>query len=139
MAEGGKEIEGESSIVKRELFPEQGSSVDNKSSKLSLLIKITKENGESLPYGVVNNQLIIELFQNAIGTLPSSILVLNDPDVLLDFPQGTPIFEMAQAVHGKARYRDTIINVGCLMSTREFLIVTEREREEVRIQRDDLE
>ena len=24
MAEGGKEIEGESSIVKRELFPEQG-------------------------------------------------------------------------------------------------------------------
>ena len=23
---------------------------------------------------------------------------------------------MTQAVHGKARYRDTIINVGCLMS-----------------------
>ena len=67
MAEGGKEIEGESSIVKRELFPEQGSSVDRKNNELSLLIKITKENGESLPYGVVNDQLIIELFQNAIG------------------------------------------------------------------------
>ena len=77
MAEGEKEIEGESSIVKRELFPEQGSSVDKRSSKLALLIKITKENGESLPYGVVNDQLIIELFQNAIGTLPSSILILN--------------------------------------------------------------
>ena len=139
MAEGGKEIEGESSIVKRELFPEQGSSVDSKNNELSLLIKITKENGESLPYGVVNDQLIIELFQNAIGALPSSILILNDQDVLLDFPQGTSVFEMAQAVHGKARYRDTIINVGYLMSTREFLIVTEREREEIRIQRDDLE
>ena len=121
------------------MFPEQGSSVDKNNNELSLLIKITKENGESLPYGVVNDQLIIELFQNVIGTLPSSILILNDQDDLLDFPPGTSIFEMAQAVHGKARYRDTIINVGCLMSTREFLIVTEREREEIRIQRDDLE
>ena len=96
MAEGGKEIEGESSIVKRELFPEQGSSVDSKNNELSLLIKITKENGESLPYGVVNNQLIIELFQNVIGALPSSILTLNDQDVLLDFPQGISVFEMAK-------------------------------------------
>ena len=87
------------------MFPEQESSVDSKNNELSLLIKITKENGESLPYGVVNDQLIIELFQNAIGALPSSILILNDQDVLLDFPQGTSVFEMAQAVHGKARYR----------------------------------
>ena len=139
MAEGGQGNEGESSKIKRELFPEQGTSVDRKGNELSLLIKITKENGESLPYGVVNDQLIIELFQNAIGTLPHSILVLNDQDVLLDFMPGTSIFEMAQAVHGKSRYRDTVINVGCLMSTREFLIITEKEREEIRIQRDDLE
>ena len=99
-------------------------SVDKKGSELSLLIKITKENGESLPYGVVNDQLIIELFQNVIGTLPSSILILNDQDVLLDFPSGTSMFEMAQAVHGRARFCDTAINVGCLMSTREFLIIT---------------
>ena len=67
---------------------------------LSLLIKIrpTKEDGESLPYGVVNNQLIIELFRNAVGTLPSSILILNDQDALIDFPSGISIFEMAQAV-----------------------------------------
>ena len=121
------------------MFPEQGSSMDKKGNELSLLIKITKDNGEFLPYGVVNDQLIIELFQNAIGTLPSSILILNDQDVLLDFIPGTSIFEMAQAVHGKARVHDTIINVGCLMSTREFLIVTEKEREEIRIQKDDLE
>ena len=64
---------------------------DKRGNELSLLIKITKENGESLPYGVVNDQLIIELFQNAIGTLPSSILILDDQDVLLDFTPGTSI------------------------------------------------
>ena len=140
MAEGGNVNQGEgSSIVKRELFPEEGSSVDIRKKELSLLIKITKENGESLPYGTVNDQLIIELFQNNVGTLPVSILVLNDQDVLVDFAPGTMIFEMAQAVHGPAKYRDLDINIGCLISTREFLIVREREREEICMQKDDLE
>ena len=39
----------------------------------------------------------------------------------------------------KPRYRDLDINIGCLMSIRELLINTEREREEIRMQRDDLE
>ena len=130
MAEGGNIILGEgSSIVKRELFPEEGSSVDVRKKELSLLIKISKDNGESLPYSTVNDQLIIELFQNNVGTLPTSILVLNDQDALVDFAPGTMIFEMAQAVHEPAKYLDLDINIGCLMSTREFLILMERERE----------
>ena len=138
MAEGGNANQGEgSSIVKWDLFPEEGSSVDVRKKELSLLIKITKENGESLPYGTVNDQLIIELFQNNVGTLPVSILVLNDQDILVDFVPGTMIFEMAQAVHGPAKYRDLDINIGCLISTREFLIITEREREEICMQIDD--
>ena len=93
----------------------------------------------SLPYGTVNDQLIIELFQNNVGSLPTSILVLNDQDALVDFANGTAVFEMARAIHGPARYRDLDINIGCLMSTRELLINVEREREEIRMQRDDLE
>ena len=105
MAEGGSINQGEgSSIVKHELFPEEGSSIDIRKKELSLLIKITKDNGESLPYGTVYDQLIIELFQNNVGTLPTSILVLNDQDVLVDFAPGTMTFEMTQAVHGPAKY-----------------------------------
>ena len=132
MAEGGNVIQGEeSSIVKHELFPEGDSSVDIGRKELSLLIKITQSNGESLPYGTVNDQLIIELFQNNVGSLPTSILVLNDQDALVDFAPGTAVFEMAQAIHGQARYRDLDINIGCLMSTRELLINTERERRDL--------
>ena len=107
--------------------------------ELSLLIKITQNNGESLPYSTVYDQLIIELFQNNVGSLPTSILVLNDQDALVDFVPGTMVFEMAQAIHGPARYRDLDINIGYLMSTRELLINTEREREEICMQRDYLE
>ena len=57
MAEGGNLKEGErTTMVKRELFLEEGSSVDNKEKELFLLIKITKDNGESLPYGTISKQ-----------------------------------------------------------------------------------
>ena len=103
------------------------------------MVKITKINGESLPYGMVNDQLIIELFQNNVGTLPTNVLVLNDQDVLVDFAPGTMVFEMAQAIHGPARYQDSDINMGCLMSTWELLIATERETEEICMQRNNLQ
>ena len=65
MAQGGEVKMGiESSSIKKELFPEGGSSVDK--PQLSLLLKICKASGESLPYGVVNNQLVLELFQNTV-------------------------------------------------------------------------
>ena len=138
MAEGGEvEMGMESSSVKRELFPEGGSSVDK--PQLSLLLKICKANGKSLPYGVVNDQLVLELFQNTVGQLPSQILVLNDQDVLVEFPLGTEIYEMAHADHGPAKFRDVDIYIGCIMAMRDLLISAEPEREELRMQRDDLE
>ena len=109
MAEGEEyEMGLGSSSVKRELFPERGSSVDK--PQLSLLFKICKANGESLPYGVVNDQLVVELFQNTVGQLPSQTLVLNDQDVLVEFPMGAEIHELAHAVHGPA-------SLGILTST----------------------
>ena len=98
MTEGGNIIQREeSSMVKHELFPEGGTSVDVGRKELSLLVKITQGNGDSLPYGTVNDQLIIELFQNNVGSLPTSIMVLNNQDALVDFATGTAVFEMAQA------------------------------------------
>ena len=138
MAEGEEyEMGLGSSSVKWELFPERGSSVDK--PQFSLLLKICKANGESLPYGVVNNQLVVELFQNTVGQLPSQTLVLYDQDVLVEFPMGAEIHELSRAVHGPAKFRDTDIYIGCIMAMRDLLISAEREREELRMQQDDLE
>ena len=75
--------------VKRELFKDevQGTSVDR--ADLSMIMKITKANGESLPYGTVSEELIVELFQNAFGALPLEIIIINDQDILVDSVVGT--------------------------------------------------
>ena len=74
----------------------------------------------------MGNHSLMVLFQNNVGTLPTSILVLNDQDALVNFIPGTMVFEMDQTIHGPARYRD-------------LDITTKMEREEVRMQQDDLE
>ena len=71
--------------------------------------------------------MVLELFQNTVGQLPSQILVLNDQDVLVEFPLGTEINEMAHAIHGPAKFRDIDIYIGCIMAMRDLLISTERE------------
>ena len=114
-----------------------GSSVDR--ADLSILLKITKSNGESQPFGTVNEQLVEEIFQNALGIIPLEIIIVNDQNVLVDFLAETAIFDVARAIHGEGRQRDQNIWIGCLMSTREHLVIIEREREEIRTQRGELE
>ena len=125
--------------VKRELFKEeaQGTSVDR--ADLSMIIKITKVNGESLPYGTVTEELIVELFQNVFGAIPLEIIIINDQDVLVDFVAGTLVCDAARAVHREAKWRDQEIRIGCIMATRHHLIIIQKEMEEVQIQRGELE
>ena len=67
---------------------------------LSILIKITKDNGESLPFGEVNVELVEEIFQNSVGITLIDVLILNDQDALVDLVDGTSIVEIAMGVHG---------------------------------------
>ena len=103
-----------------------GSTVDK--TQLSLLLKICRANGKSLPYGIVNGQLVMELFQNTILHLPSQILILNDQDALVEFPPRTEIHEMAYAVHRPAKYRNVDIYIRCIIAMRDLLLLKEKGR-----------
>ena len=106
---------------------------------LSILIKVTKNDGEPLPYGEVSTGLVEEIFQNGAGVRPLEVLVLNDQDALVDLAEGVSATEIAMAIHGEARFRNQDIRVGCIIAGRENLIAAERERIETRMQREELE
>ena len=106
---------------------------------LSILIKVTKDNGESLPFGEVKTELIEEIFQNSVGITPVDVLILNDQDVLVDLADGVSIIEVAMGVHGEGRWRNQDIRIGCVIAGRESLLTMEKEREECRLQKENLE
>ena len=83
--------------------------------------------------------MIEEIFQNNAGITPPEVLLLNDQDVLVDLADGVSVTEIAMAQHREGRLRDQTIRVGCLISGRASLMSMEKEREEYRLQKEDLE
>ena len=143
MTKKGSETETKGELVgsppnKRESSFSSGGT-DPLKAPLSILIKITKTDGESLPYGEVSTELVEEIFQNSVGVLPSDVLILNDQDALVDLVDGTAVTEIAMAVHGEGRWRNQDIRVGYVIAGRESLISIEKEREEHRMQKEELE
>ena len=124
---------------KKESFFSSSEVTDPGRAPLSILVKITKIDGESLPYGEVSVELVEEIFQNNAGITPLEVLILNDQDALVDLADGVSVTEIAMAIHGEGRLRDQAIRVGCLISGRASLMSVEKEREEYRLQKEDLE
>ena len=144
MTEPGKEVMGgamgiESSQDRKGSFFSTSENSEPGKAPLSILVKITKIDGESLPYGEVSIELIEEIFQNNAGITPLEVLVLNDQDTLVDLADGVLVTEIAMAVHGEGRLRDDPIRVGCLISGQDSLMSMEKEREEYHLQKEDLE
>ena len=69
-------------------------------AELSLLIKMTRVDGEPLPYEVVNDTLVTKIFHNDSGIIPLDIKVINKQYVLVDLSGGTVVFRVSQATHG---------------------------------------
>ena len=72
--------EAVSSVRQRlSLEDEEGTSVDM--ANMSLMMKITKEDGTSLPFGTVSDALVVELVQNTAEVTPLNVTILNNQDV----------------------------------------------------------
>ena len=79
------------------------------------------------------------LWWNSVGITKVDVLILNDQDVLVDLADGVSIVEVAMGVHGEGRWRNQNIGIGCVIAGRERLLTMEKEREECRLQKEDLE
>ena len=144
MTKTGREVMGgamgiECSPDKKRSFFSTSENSDPGKAPLSILVKITKIDGELLPYGEVNVRLIEEIFQNNAGITPLEVLILKDQDALMDLAEGVSVTEIAMVVHGEGRLRDDPIRVGCLILGQDSLMSMEKEREEYQLQKEDLE
>ena len=66
---------------------------------MSLQMKITRMDGFSFPFCMVSDALVLEMVQNATEVIPLNITVLNDEDIVANFPGDTYVYEVYQAIH----------------------------------------
>ena len=138
MGQGTPKPRNSSPKRKDSFFSSAGES-DPTKFPLSILVKITKDTEESLPYGQVNAELVEEIFQNSVGVVPIDVLILNDQDALVDLVDGISVVEIAMGIHWEGKWRNQDIRIGCIIAGRESLLTMEKEREEYKLQKEDLE
>ena len=106
---------------------------------LALLLKIVRSNGESLPYGEVNEDLINGMVKEIAGIRPLTISVLNDQDALLEFDLDVVVTNVCRVMHGIRRWEGKEIEVCCMAGTKEHLVAIEKSREEFRMRQEELD
>ena len=100
---------------------------------LALLLKIVRSNGESLPYGEVNEDLINGMVKEIAGIRPLTISILNDQDALLEFDLDVVVTSVCRVMQGIQRWEEKEIEICCMAGTREHLVAIEKSREEFRM------
>ena len=106
---------------------------------LALLLKIVRSNGESLPYGEVNEDLINGMVKEIAGIRPLTISVLNDQDALLEFDLDVIVTSVCRVMQGIRRWGEKEIEICCMAGTKEHLVAIEKSREEFRMRQEELD
>ena len=109
-----------------------------KEDRLALLMKIVKANGQSLPYGRVNEELIQNLLRQVAGITPLVISVLNDQDALLEFEGDVIVTSICGALQGPREWEGEELDICCMAGEKYYLVEIEKSREEFRMKQEEL-
>ena len=109
-----------------------------KEDRLALLMKIVKANGQSLPYGRVNEELIQNLLRQIAGITPLVISVLNDQDALLEFEGNVIVTSVCRALQGPLEWEGEELDICCMAGEKYHLVEIEKSREEFRMKQEEL-
>ena len=110
-------------------FIEDENKKKKKEDRLALLMKIVKANGQSLPYGRVNEELIQNLLRQVAGIAPLVISVLNDQDALLEFEGNVIVTSVCRALQGPREWEGEELDICCMAGEK---VPPGRNREESR-------
>ena len=119
-------------------FIEDENKEKKKEDRLALLMKIVKANGQSMPYGRVNEELIQNLLRQIAGITPLVTSVLNDQDALLEFEGDVIVTSVCRALQGPREWEGEELDICCMAGEKYHLIEIEKSREEFRMKQEEL-
>ena len=106
---------------------------------LALLLKIVRSNGEFLPYGEANKDLITGIIEEIAEIKPLTVSILNDQDAILEFDLDVVVTSVCWVMHGVRKWKEQEIEICCMAGTKEHLVAIEKSREEFRMWQEELD
>ena len=90
--------------------------------ELPLLIRAVRTDGRKFPIGSFTEMAVTRKVCDLTGIIAERVTMITPNDVLIEFPVGSPVSEIAQALHHVEEWEDFTVDTHCMMGDRRYIL-----------------
>ena len=98
--------------------------------ELPMLFRAICADGSRFPVGSFTEMSVQRKIRDLTGVVADKVTMITPNDVLIEFPLGSPVNEIAQILHNIEEWEDTAIDTHCMMGDKKYILKVCRDRAE---------
>ena len=98
--------------------------------ELPLLFRAMHADGSRFPVGSFTERSVQRKICDLTGVVTDKVTMITPNDVLIEFPLGSPVNEIAQVLHHIEEWEDIAVDTHCMMGDKKYILKVCRDRAE---------
>ena len=94
---------------------------DKREQAFVLLLRVTQANGTPLLIGGFTSRAMAKMLYKIAGVTLRDVVIIIDPEVVIELEMETPIMEVSKAVHGLYQWAGQSITVDSVVARRDSI------------------
>ena len=90
--------------------------------ELPLLFRAIRSDGRKFPIGSFTEMAVTRKVCDLTGIIAECVTMITPNDVLIEFPVGSPVSEIAQILHHVEEWEDFTVDTHCMMGDRRYIL-----------------
>ena len=96
--------------------------------ELPILFRAVRADGSKFPVGSFTEMAVQRKIRDLTGTEAERATMITPNDVLVEFPLGSPVNEIAQVLHNIEEWEDSAVETHCMMGDKKYMLKVCRDR-----------
>ena len=90
--------------------------------ELPLLFRAVQADGSRFPVGSFTEMSVQRKIRDVTGIMLDKAIMITPNDVLIEFPLGSPVNEMAQVLHSIEEWEDVPVEIHCMKRDKKYML-----------------
>ena len=90
--------------------------------ELPILFRAIRTDRNEFPVGRFTEMSVIRKIRDLTGIVADKAMMITPNDILVEFPLGSPVNEIAQVLHHIEEWEDSAIETHCMMGDKKFML-----------------
>ena len=90
--------------------------------ELPLLFRAVRSDGRKFSIGSFTEMAVTRKVRDLTGVIAERVTMITQNDVLIEFPVGSPVSEIAQVLHHVEEWEDLTVDTHCMMGDRRYIL-----------------